>query len=139
MEHEHFWGFIHWGSPVTYISLVCLLIALASHRYGVKRTGEAIRAADHIHHAPVLSGIYSCAEKRYFDPYDIGLKVAGVGSRVLFALDRANNWFYDTFLTGTVRIVSTGVRRAHTGVFSEYLAWSLAGGLVIFVFLVWVM
>jgi NADH-quinone oxidoreductase subunit L len=139
MEHEPFWGFIHWGSPITAISIICLLIALGSHIYGVRKTGEGLRAADHIHHAPVLSRIYGWAEKRYFDPYDLGMRLTRIGSYALYILDRMNDWIYDTFLAGTVRIVSTGIRRAHTGVFSEYLAWSLAGGLIIFVFLVWVM
>jgi formate hydrogenlyase subunit 3/multisubunit Na+/H+ antiporter MnhD subunit len=138
MQHEHFWGPIHWERSITLISIGSLLVALTSHIYGVRRTGAGIRAADHIHHAPVLSTIYAMAERKAFDPYVLGMKLNGLGSAVFFRIDRMNNWIFDSLITGVMRFFSIQLRRAHTGLMSEYLSWCLAGGLLIFIFILWV-
>jgi len=139
MKHEHFWGPIHWGSSITIISIISLLFALANHVYGVRRTGAGIGAADHIHHAPVLSTVYHWAEKKYFDPYDQGMRVNRAGSSVLYIVDRVTDWIYDGLIRKSVIFISTGVRKAHTGLLSEYLSWSLAAGVVIIILLLWVL
>ncbi len=139
MEHEHFWGPIHWGSTITVISLVCLCVAFLNHVYGFIRSGTGIGAADHIHHAPVLSAVYTWAARKYFDPYDLGMRSNRFTSSVLYAIDRMNNWLYDGLAVGVVNFFSVGMRRAHTGLLNEYLSWCVAGGGIIFILLLWVL
>jgi NADH-quinone oxidoreductase subunit L len=43
------------------ISVCVLALAFADHLFGFKRSGSGIKSADHIHYAPVLSGVYAMA------------------------------------------------------------------------------
>jgi formate hydrogenlyase subunit 3/multisubunit Na+/H+ antiporter MnhD subunit len=117
------------------VTIVVLVLAYLNHRYGVKKYGAGIKAVDHIHHAPVLSKIYEMAEKKYFDPYDIGLKFIRLFSKVSFMIDRAIDWIYNRFTVKTTYAVSGGIRRAHTGNYSVYLVWSLAGAILLVIWI----
>lgn len=135
MGHEPFWGGIHFTSPITIMSVICLLIAIASHMFGFRRTGEPVKAADHIHHAPVLATIYNWAEKRYLDPYEIGMKLNRIWSLILYYIDRIINWIYDGLITGIINFVSMEIKKAHAGLFSTYLSWGLIGAAGIIILL----
>jgi NADH-quinone oxidoreductase subunit L len=89
--------------------------------------GGATKAADHIHHAPVIGGIYDRAGKKYFDPYDIGLKIVAGISKGAWCLDRWIDWLYDGLSVRLAALFSNGIKRAHTGNYSLYIAWSLLG------------
>jgi len=83
----------------------CVVMALAglNHYYGLKRAGKPQQVSDHISHAPVLEKIYSLAAKRFFDPYEYGLRFSFFLARGLFVLDRVFDFFTDTLpsaLTG---------------------------------------
>ena len=114
---------------------VVLGLALVNHLYGVRRTGAGLGAVDHIHHAPVLHGIYDRAERRWFDPYDLGLRGVGVVSQILWGLDRAIDWLYDSLAVGLATTLGKGIRLAHTGQYAMYVIWSLAGAAAIVAFL----
>ncbi len=139
MEHEHFWGPVHWRSAITVISLVSLGIAFANHIYGFLKSGTGIGAVDHIHNAPVLSTVYTWAERKYFDPFDLGMRSNRFLSAILYHIDRMNNWLYDGLAVGIVNFFSVGMRRAHTGLLNEYLSWCVVGGGIIFILLIWVL
>ena len=117
------------------ITLVVLAAALLNHLFGAKAGGSGIKAADHIYHAPVLSTIYEKAEKRIFDPYNIGLKVVGIFSKIAWRLDRGVDWLYDTAAPKLAGISSRAILKLHSGSYSKYLVWSLLGMLIVIIFL----
>lgn len=131
---QDFSGF-HANVMLVIITIVVLIGALLNHLYGVRRTASALKAVDHIHYAPVLAEVYERAEKRYFDPYNIGLKISGVIAKALSQTDKAIDWVYNVFCPKTADIFTTGVRRLQTGNYSTYIMWSVGGTIAILLFL----
>jgi NADH-quinone oxidoreductase subunit L len=120
---------------IVVITVVVLIAAFLNHLYGVRKSGSGLGAADHIHHAPVLSYIYDKAEKRYFDPYNIGLKIAGFISKIFFKVDKAINWFYDVFIVKITYFFTGVIKKLHNGHYAMYLSWSLIGTVIIIIFI----
>jgi NADH-quinone oxidoreductase subunit L len=118
------------------VTVIVLVGALLHHLLAVKINGSGYKASDHIRHAPMLEGIYNGAEKRYFDPYDIGLKIVGGMSRVGWWIDRAIDWLYDGLSVRSACLFSYSIRRAHTGSYSMYVVWSLVGIILVVIMLV---
>ncbi|MHB9154604.1 MAG: NADH-quinone oxidoreductase subunit 5 family protein [Endomicrobiales bacterium] len=135
LEGHNYAGF-PFSALLVIMTVLVLIAAYLNHLYGTRKTGSGLGAADHIHHAPVLQRTYDLAEKRFFDPYDIGLRLVGLGATAAWYIDRGINWIYDAFSVRTAYAVSNGIRRAHTGDYSLYLLWSLAGLVVIVLYFV---
>ena len=116
------------------ITVVVLALAFLNHIYGVKRSGKAIKATDHIRYAPILGSIYDRAEKRFFDPYNIGLKIVDMFSKIAFGFDRAIDWVYNSFIVTLTNGTSGVIRKLHTGSYKAYIVWSIgvAGAIIIF-------
>jgi NADH-quinone oxidoreductase subunit L len=113
-------------------TLIVLALALANHAWGVKRSGRGVGASDHIHHAPGLSMVYDLAERRFFDPYDVGLALVDRFARLAFALDRAIDWLYDVAAPRIAAFLTGEIRAFHTGGYALYALWALGGlGLVL--------
>jgi formate hydrogenlyase subunit 3/multisubunit Na+/H+ antiporter MnhD subunit len=117
------------------ITLVVLSAALVHHLLAVRISGSALKAADHIHHAPGLSVIYGAAAKKYFDPYDVGLKLINGIAFCLFRIDRAIDWIYSHFLVNLACVFSKTIRKAHTGYYAVYISWSLLGAVIVMFFM----
>jgi len=132
LEGHNFSGLPH-NWMLVYISLGVLLLAFLNHLYGVKRTQKGIGAVDHIHYAPGLLQIYNMAEKRYFDPYDIGMFFVNIFAKAFWAIDRAIDWFYDTFCVWVATSLSTILKKLYSGNYSASVSWSLFGILIIIV------
>jgi NADH-quinone oxidoreductase subunit L len=109
------------------VTVIVLIGALLHHLLAAKINGSGYKASDHIRYAPILNGIYTKAEKRYFDPYDIGLKIVGGISKLGWWIDRAIDWLYDGLSVWTTYVLTNGIRRVHTGSYSLYVVWALAG------------
>ncbi len=122
-----------WPASLTLVILTVAVLAGAvlNHLWGAKRSGSGLGAADHIHYAPGLHALYNRAERRVFDPYEIGLKIAGGIARIAWAIDRGIDFLYDTAAVKTTCALTNGIRRAHTGSLFAYLAWTLAGLIII--------
>ncbi|MDP3791739.1 MAG: proton-conducting transporter membrane subunit [Candidatus Omnitrophota bacterium] len=118
------------------VTIVVLIAALLNHIYGVKKSGSGLRAADHIYHAPVLSNIYGKAEKRFFDPYDIGLKFVSVVSKVTWGMDKAIDWVYNDFSVKVSYGVSFMVRKVQNGNYVRYIILAVSGAVLVVVFLI---
>jgi formate hydrogenlyase subunit 3/multisubunit Na+/H+ antiporter MnhD subunit len=129
-----FSGF-HFNIKLTIITIAVLTAAFFNHIFGFKMKGNALSSVDHIHHAPVLSFLYAKAEKRFFDPYEIGLKIAGILAKITFWIDRAIDWFYETLVVNVISFFARTMRRLHTGNYSMYLFWSLVGIAFVIIFL----
>ena len=130
MEGHDFSGFPH-SVFLVVMTLVTLFAALLNHRWGVRRTGTAIGAVDHIHYAPVLSQIYDKAERRFFDPYNVGMKIVDVYANIAFAIDRGFDWLYNVFTVKVTYAFTDGIRELHNGSYSTYIVWSLIGAIAV--------
>ncbi len=135
IAHTHLVG---WPVSVMLVvgTLIVLALALVNHFIGVKRSGSGIGAADHIHYAPGFHQIYDAAEKRWFDPYEIGLKLARFIGAITWGVDRTINWISDSLAVGLTAMFSYIVRALHNGSLSIYIWWALAGLVLVIVFLV---
>ncbi|MDD5687388.1 MAG: proton-conducting transporter membrane subunit [Elusimicrobia bacterium] len=131
-------SFSGWPANMTIVvvTVIVLIAALLNHLFGVKKSGSGLGSVDHIHYAPGLSYIYAQAEKRYFDPYDIGLKIVGFLSIILFGLDRIINWFYDVFVVKLTYFFTGVIKALHNGDYAMYLSWSLIGTIIIIIYIV---
>ncbi len=134
VEHGHHFAGWPASTLLVVLTVVVLIAAVLNHLWGVKRTGKGLGAADHIHYAPVLSGIYDKAEKRMFDPYNIGITAAYLAAGVLYAIDRAVDWIYERLSVVPTLALSDSIKKAHNGNFSVYVIWSLAGALIVLLY-----
>jgi formate hydrogenlyase subunit 3/multisubunit Na+/H+ antiporter MnhD subunit len=123
---EVYSGWPH-STALVVISLVVLALALCDHIYGCKKTGSAIRAADHIHYAFGLRSIYQAAEKQWFDPYRWILYIAGVFSDLCVLIERGVSWFYDTAAVKVLLGTGDLMQRFNNGSLSRYLAAAVIG------------
>jgi NADH-quinone oxidoreductase subunit L len=117
------------------ITIIVLAGAVLNHLYGVWRTHSGLRAVDHIHYAPILADVYDKAEKKYFDPFNIGMKIAGAAANLASLADKAIDWIYNVFLVRSAGLITTGIRKLHTGNYSAYIIWSVGGAAAILIFL----
>ena len=134
LEGRNFYG-IPTNAMLVIVTIVVLIAAILNHLYGVKRTGSALKAADHIHYAPGLSKIYEKAEKRYFDPYDIGKRIVKLFSNAMWGIDKAIDWVYNDMVPASAYIVTNRIRRLHDGSYNTYIIWSLTGMILVIAFL----
>ena len=134
LEGRNFYG-IPANAMLVIATILVLIAAVINHIYGVKRSGSALKAADHIHYAPGLSKIYEKAEKRYFDPYDIGQKIVKVFSSAMWGIDKAIDWIYNDMAPASAYIVTNRIRKLHDGSYNTYIIWSLAGAILVITFL----
>lgn len=116
-------------------TVIVLILAVLNHLFGVRATGKGAGAVDHIHYAPVLKQTYDLAEKRYFDPYDIGLKIVGWVSFISYRLDRAFDWIYSGAADGIAFALGGGIRKLHNGNYAFYLVWSFVGIFVLMAYI----
>jgi len=118
------------------ITIVVLIAALLNHLYGVRKSGSGLHAADHIYHAPVLEKIYQKAEKRFFDPYDIGLKITDIVARLASGVDKGIDWVYNDLSVKVSYGISGLVRRFQNGSYAGYIVWAVSAAALVITFLV---
>ena len=132
---------IHLSGPLpaswilTGITVAVLLAATLNHWWGVGRTGTGLGAVDHIHYAPVAYQLYSAAERRWFDPYELAIKFLVGFARLASAIDRVVDFLTDTLPVWIAGGFSFVLRKAHTGSHAVYLAWSIAGAFLVALYL----
>jgi len=112
------------------ITLVVLGGALIHHLLAVKVSGSALAAADHLYGAPVLSAFYRWAQKKYFDPYEVGVKLINTAAGFFWRIDRSIDWIYESLIVRLVGVFSRAVRKIQAGYYIIYVIWSLAGALL---------
>jgi formate hydrogenlyase subunit 3/multisubunit Na+/H+ antiporter MnhD subunit len=120
-------------TPVALISIGCLVLAFLLHRHGYLKSGrKAYLASEPVHKLPVVHTLYKWAEARVFDPYEQGIKVLQGLSTVLFkAVDRPIDFVYEKVVTVTGEKFTGILKKAHNGHYANYLAWCLAGLLIL--------
>ena len=120
-------------NPVALISIGCLVLAFLLHRYGWLKGGrKAYLASEPVHNLPGMHQAYDLAEKRVFDPYEQGMKVLKGLSWVLFkAVDRPIDFVFEKVVTVTGEKFTGILKKAHNGHYANYLAWCLAGLIIL--------
>jgi len=128
------------GFPTNFMlvvaTIIVLVAALLNHIYGVKKSGSGFSAADHIYHAPVLSNIYGAAQKRFFDPYDIGLKLVNAVSKITWVVDKSIDWVYNDFSVKVSYAISGAVRSIQNGSYTRYIIMAISGAALVIAFLI---
>ena len=119
---------------LVFITLVVLLGALIHHLIAVRRAGSALQAADHIHNLGVFSVFYSWAEKKYFDPYEVGVKLISKIAKTLWRIDRGIDWVYTSLITNLTFAFSRAIHKTQAGYYIIYVVWSLAGAFLVMFF-----
>ncbi len=116
-------------NPIALISIGCLVAAFLIHLYGFRKSGrKPYLASEPIHNLPVIHKIYDMAENRVFDLYEQGVKFLNGLSRFLFkAVDRPLDFLYEKLVTVTGERLTGILKKAHNGHYANYLAWCLAG------------
>ena len=121
------------ANPVALISIACLVLAFLLHRYGFRKSGrKAYLASEPVHNLPVLHKIYEMSEARVFDLYEQGVKVLQGLSLVLFkGIDRPIDFVFEKVVTATGEKFTGILKKAHNGHYANYLAWCLAGLIIV--------
>ena len=88
---------------------------------------KGVGASDHIHYSPLLHPVYERAERRLFDPYDLGMKVVHGFSRLAWWIDRANDWLFNVMAVRTAQFCSRSLSALHNGSYATYMAWVAIG------------
>ncbi len=120
-------------TPVALISIGCLILAFLLHRYGYLKSGrKPYLASEPVHRLPVVHKLYDWAEARVFDPYEQGVKVLQGMSMVLYkAVDRPIDFVFEKIVTATGAQFTGILKKAHNGHYANYLAWCLAGLVIV--------
>jgi NADH-quinone oxidoreductase subunit L len=128
-------------NPVALISVACLIAAFLLHAYGFRKAGnKAHLASEPVHNLPVIHTLYVWAEARVFDAYEQGIKVLQGLSWVLFkGVDRPLDFVLNRVVTAVGERTTGVLRKAHNGHYANYLAWCLAGLIVVAGVLGWLL
>jgi len=120
-------------NPVAAVSIFMLLIGLVIHLYGWNKAEKrAYMASEVIHRLPVLSTLYDWSEARFFDMYEQGIKfLRGLANVLYVAIDRPIDYFYEKTVTLTGQAFTKILQYAHNGHYANYLAWCIAGLVII--------
>ncbi len=123
-------GWLFW------VTVAITILGLCNHLLGVKLSGRGSGAADHIRNFPGLATIYRLADERLLDPYDLSKKAFRPLAAGLFRIERWVDWIFQTLVPSIAAGISS-LRRVHNGLFGNYLAWSVAGLVFIFIYITW--
>lgn len=118
------------------VTVIVLVGAVINHMYGAKMSGSGLKASDHIRYTKGLSPLFDRAERRFFDPYELGLKFVRIFSKVTWFIDRKIDWIYDGFSVNVATAFSNGIKWAHTGNYALYIIWSLVGAVLVMIYMI---
>jgi formate hydrogenlyase subunit 3/multisubunit Na+/H+ antiporter MnhD subunit len=126
-------------TPIAAVSLLMLAAGFLFHYLGWRRAQkQAHLASEILHRAPVMATLYRWSEERRFDLYEQGVVFLRALSNAVFrVIDRPIDAVYEKGVVGAGGYVVRFLRRAHNGLYPNYLAWCLAGFAVVLI-LVWV-
>ncbi len=118
---------------VALVSIGCLVLAFLLHRYGFLKGGrKAYLASEPVHNLPVFHQAYDLAERRVFDPYEQGVKgLRGLSTALYKGVDRPIDFIFEKVITVTGEKFTGILRKAHNGHYANYLAWCLAGLIIL--------
>lgn len=127
---EHVFSGFRLDAGLTAVTVLILAAAVIHHVISARRSGSGLKAADHIHDAPVLAPLYAAAEKGFFDPYRWGKVIVIIVSVFGVLIDRITDAIYRVLGFCSVG-ASVTVRWLHSGYYVTYIIWSLVGSAVL--------
>jgi len=130
---EHPVGDSHISLTLILVTVFVLLAALIHHIVAARIMGGAVKAADHIRYAPVLSHLYRWAEKRYFDPYEVCRRIMKGIALLLWSVDKKIDWVYNVLMVELTIISSKGIRHLQAGYYVIYIVWALLGSFIVII------
>lgn len=115
-------------SPVT-IASVGIYVLGATLFFALRSPGKPEWSTFHfLRESPVLGRAYELAEAKTFDAYEVGMKVIHwIANLVFWRFERLIDRVADWFISAGRRIARPSLSAIHTGVYSNYLAWVVAG------------
>jgi hypothetical protein len=118
---------------VALVSIACLVLAFLLHAYGFRKSGRKPHlASEPVHNLPVLHELYEMSEARVFDLYEQGMKFLQGLSLVLFkGIDRPIDFVLEKAVTAAGGRFTGILKKAHNGHYANYLAWCLAGLIIV--------
>jgi NADH:ubiquinone oxidoreductase subunit 5 (subunit L)/multisubunit Na+/H+ antiporter MnhA subunit len=121
------------ANPIALISVGCLVLAFLLHAYGFRKSGrKPYLASEPVHNLPVLHKLYDMSEARVFDFYEQGIKFLRGLSTVLFkGVDRPIDFVFEKIVTAAGGRFTGILQKAHNGHYANYLAWCLAGLIIV--------
>lgn len=133
MHHDFSGHALDLVNPIAAVSILMLLVGLSIHLYGWNKAEKrAYMASEVIHRLPIARTLYDWAEERVFDLYEQGIKLLKGLARVLYVvIDRPIDYFYEKTVTITGNTFTKLLQYAHNGHYANYLAWCIAGLVVI--------
>ncbi len=124
------WHIILW---MVLVSVAVLLMAVGNHIFGLRKTGEAIKAVDHIHYAPGLHNLYDASEKRLTDPYHGFAYLIKLLAKLCYIIDRFIDAIYMLVMVKIVHKLALSLSSLSNGSSSRYISWALGGVLLILI------
>ena len=104
-----------------------LILAATDHYYGTRKSGSALKSADHICSTPGIITIFGLAEKGHFDPYNWIMTAMGGFSYVCMSIEHGVSWFYDKGVPGLTKRAGNVLHRFDNGHLSRYLSLAVSG------------
>jgi formate hydrogenlyase subunit 3/multisubunit Na+/H+ antiporter MnhD subunit len=127
--HESDWLREAWNVSPTTIACVGAWLLGATIFFALRQSGKPEWSTFHfLRESPILGPALQLAEEKTFDTYEVGVKAVQWTANLVFwrferLIDRVADWFI-----GTGRnIARPALSAIHTGVYSNYLAWVVAG------------
>ena len=118
-----------------WLSVLIMIAAVTNHAVGCSLSGgRACKASDHIHYAPVLKETYALAEKRFFDPYEVIMRMVPFAAAVLHRIDRALDFLTDNLPSRIGEAFSEVSGRFHNGSYPLYMTLTIAG-VIVYIFI----
>lgn len=115
-------------------TIIVLILAVADHIFGYKKTGSALDVYEHIRCAPVIRNIYDWADKGCLDPYQWLVSLVGAYGSLCTRIEHGVSWVYDKGVPGLVKGTGNALHRFNNGRLSRYL-YLVVGGLLLLLIL----
>ena len=113
-----------------WLSIIIILAAVINHAAGCALSGgQACRASDHIHNAPLLKEAYVLAEKRFFDPYELVMRSVPFVAGAIYQVDRFFDYLTDVLPSRLGGAFSEASGSFHNGSYPLYMTLTIAGAI----------
>ena len=135
MEFWHHAFSFNW---IVGVSMGCLILALILHLYGfAKSGGKAYLASEPIHRLPIAHTLYDWADADVFDIYNwfFNKMIRGSATTIYLLIDRGIDALYEKLLIFVGQLGIGQLKKAHNGIYANYLAWVICG----FLFVAWML
>ncbi len=108
-----------------------LALAVLDFVLGRKKTGSALKCADHLTNLPLVKPLLAAADAGKLDPYNWLVSAVDGFSAACRKVENGVSWFYDKGVPGAVTGLGSALHRILNGSLTRYLVMAIAGVAVI--------